>query len=745
MIKTVFYITLFVNLIFLNPSEYIWPTDASKTVTAFFGEMRPHRYHTGIDIRTYGQNGKKVYAITDGYIYRINVSYEKYGNVLYLKHNDGNISVYAHLNNFNPEIQKIVEQLQFKNNTYLIDHMLEPGLLNVSKGDIIGYTGDTGGLSGPHLHFEIRDKINRPINPLNTSLGKILIDTENPNPLSIAFIPRTNNSTIDGFNFTQEYSLKKISKEKFYLEDTIKVQNDFGIALKVSDKVNLQPFSYGIYSIDLFVDDEYHYGIEFKKTSFGQRNQIYLERNYNLFSKNKGEYYQLFKPDFQNNSFVNKKSDYSLKEYTNTHKFKIIAKDANNNETEITGYFKNEDLIKLDYDKFKLENGGWRINCKNIEEIIDFECTLSNQEASPSNTIACLKSYDKSTPYIEIIDKKSLAIYNSNKTYNTLSLTLKTLNGETRKEYILLDENKNTIEGQLSIDHIYDRLYITFTEEKFTGLIPNLVYRKNGLLYTEPMTRKDKNTLSSRSFNVNNFAMIEDISIDYKIDDYTISKKTDIETMKVYPNIFSQKMFKNSKISITHNKKTFFDTTLIYIHNYTLKNTESIVSPFYIGPNSVPLNKPLEFSLNLFNTKNIDHCVLSRYDDGKWAPLHTKRDNAKTISSNIREGGIIGVLIDNKKPTINNVIPRKEATYKLNSLNEFEIFLKDDFSGVNYTDGVIFKLNGKDVLTGFNIYQKKLLIARVKDYLEIGKNEYSLTVWDNANNKNEIKGHFYIK
>ena len=55
------------------------------------------------------------------------------------------------------------------------------------------------------------------------------------------------------------------------------------------------------------------------------------------------------------------------------------------------------------------------------------------------------------------------------------------------------------------------------------------------------------------------------------------------------------------------------------------------------------------------------------------------------------------------------------------------------------------KLNGKDVLTGFNQYQKKLLIARVKDYLEIGKNEYSLTVWDNANNKNEIKGHFYIK
>ena len=73
--------------------------------------------------------------------------------------------------------------------------------------------------------------------------------------------------------------MKKISKEKFYLEDTIKIQNNFGIALNVSDKVNSQPFNYGIYSIDLFVDDEYHYGVEFKKTSFGQRNQIYLEHH----------------------------------------------------------------------------------------------------------------------------------------------------------------------------------------------------------------------------------------------------------------------------------------------------------------------------------------------------------------------------------------------------------------------------------------------------------------------------------
>ena len=99
----------------------------------------------------------------------------RYLILLYIKHNDGNISLYAHLSKFNPFIQRVVEELQIKQNSYLIDHLLEPELINVSKGDIIGYTGDTGGLSGPHLHFEIRDEVNRPLNPLKTNLGKFLL------------------------------------------------------------------------------------------------------------------------------------------------------------------------------------------------------------------------------------------------------------------------------------------------------------------------------------------------------------------------------------------------------------------------------------------------------------------------------------------------------------------------------------------------------------------------------------------
>ena len=217
--------------------------------------------------------------------------------------------------------------------------------------------------------------------------------------------------------------------------------------------------------------------------------------------------------------------------------------------------------------------------------------------------------------------------------------------------------------------------------------------------------------------------------------------------MLTYPSQFSQKSFKDGQVLITHDKETFFDTTLVYLLDYKINDNQSIVSPFYIGPNSVPFNNPLRFSFNVFNNQETKHLVLSSYDINKseWEPLTTKRKDSKIISSEIKQGSIIGILPDKKPPKIDNIIPRNNATYDLSSFDDFEIVISDDFSGVNHDSGITLKLNGKTLLTGFNLYQEKVLITRVKDYLEIGQNNYHFIVWDNANNKSEIKGKFFIK
>ncbi|UCE08247.1 MAG: M23 family peptidase, partial [bacterium] len=77
--------------------DYLWPTDASQYLTSSFAEYRPGHFHAGIDIKTWGRIGHKVFAIRDGYIMRIGVSPFGYGKVLYQKLDTGVIAVYAHL------------------------------------------------------------------------------------------------------------------------------------------------------------------------------------------------------------------------------------------------------------------------------------------------------------------------------------------------------------------------------------------------------------------------------------------------------------------------------------------------------------------------------------------------------------------------------------------------------------------------------------------------------------------------
>ena len=68
-------------------NDYLWPTNTSNSITTLFGEKRSRRFHAGIDVRTFGKIGDKVFAIESGYISRIRISSDGYGKALYLKLN----------------------------------------------------------------------------------------------------------------------------------------------------------------------------------------------------------------------------------------------------------------------------------------------------------------------------------------------------------------------------------------------------------------------------------------------------------------------------------------------------------------------------------------------------------------------------------------------------------------------------------------------------------------------------------
>ena len=85
------------------------PLDIPLVLSGTFAELRGNHFHGGIDIKTQGRSGLKIYSVAEGYISRIAVSPYGYGNALYIRHPEGYTSVYGHLNAFAPEIEQWVE------------------------------------------------------------------------------------------------------------------------------------------------------------------------------------------------------------------------------------------------------------------------------------------------------------------------------------------------------------------------------------------------------------------------------------------------------------------------------------------------------------------------------------------------------------------------------------------------------------------------------------------------------------
>ena len=131
-----------------------------------FGELRSNHFHSGLDIKTQQREGLNVLTSADGYVSRIRVSHWGYGKALYVTHPNGYTTVYAHLKKFSTKIEAYLKKEQYKKESFEIQLYPKKGALQLSKGEIIAYTGSTGGFVSPHLHFEIRDKKSNPINPM---------------------------------------------------------------------------------------------------------------------------------------------------------------------------------------------------------------------------------------------------------------------------------------------------------------------------------------------------------------------------------------------------------------------------------------------------------------------------------------------------------------------------------------------------------------------------------------------------
>ena len=713
-------INIFLSIIYTD--DYIWPNDYDGNITATFSEPRARRFHAGIDVRTFGEIGSNLYAIDSGHIHRIKISPNSYGKAIYLKLNDdNNIILYSHLNHFNNQIENLVDQLHQEYQSSFFDHTLtQEQYIKINQGDIIGYTGDTGSLSGPHLHFEIRNQNNEPINPLDYYKIK---DSTPPLAKSITIIPLSDKTWINGIQDYTNFKLQKINSNKYVLQDTISVIGEFGIALETYDLIDDLSFKYGIYKIDLLLDNVLTYSIQFDNYSFSEDHLIYAAIDYALLQKDNISH-RLFNATNDDLSFIKSTNKGKLIVDERTHNIVINIHDINNNITQIQGVLVGKILNNINIE----------MNNKNTiiktDELFDSEIFLN-----------VTSKYDGIENYISNFTKltdRNFKINNYNEKLNIIEYYIKDKSGIKSKKSFFSPNNQNPydIKGNIYTKHLDSGLIIEFHEKEFSGYIPKLEITSNGIIKNHLLYRKEKNILSSKIINlkkIEKIAIIYDTQPEIVFNEYFTT---------LFPEYENEIEFNKYNIKLTEN--SFYNEMLIICSNnksYNFnKKLSNISDPITINPNEIPFKKAIQLEYNILDCNNCGFYKFSDNDE-KWNYINTIYNSDK-ITTNITNGGTFCILQELEKPNITNLSPAINSTYKKTNLKKIKFNVEDILSGVD-PYSIKIKIDGNELFFDYIKY-RNLISAKLNQSLNIGKHTIEIIVSDKVNNKNIINGEFII-
>jgi murein DD-endopeptidase MepM/ murein hydrolase activator NlpD len=351
--------TLFQNPIFAQifpaknyPQGYFtWPVKAKIALAANFGELRPNHYHMGLDCKTDQRENMPIIAAAEGYIAKVKIEPYGFGRCIYINHPNGLTTLYAHLNDFYPVLEKYVTEQQYELKNWKVFIDIPPHLFPVSKGQFIAQSGNTGGSQGPHLHFEIRDtKTDKVLNPLLFDFP--VTDNIPPDVLRLAIYDR-NKSTYE----QTPTLLSLIKKNGVYAPANSSIQfksDKVSFAITSYDRYTGSTNKNGIYESILYDNNSAIVGFQLDSISYDETRTLNAHIDYKLHN-NGGSYVQHLSrlPGFTEGVYKEVSGDGVIDLSDELpHEIKIIVKDANGNQsivkfnitgTQITTAQKNND------------------------------------------------------------------------------------------------------------------------------------------------------------------------------------------------------------------------------------------------------------------------------------------------------------------------------------------------------------------------------------------------------------------
>ena len=778
---------LLVVLLFMplmsGAQTYLWPTDASRVMTSSFGEYRPGHFHAGIDFSTWGQTGYRVVAIGDGYISRISVSPYGYGRAIYLKLDSGETVVYGHLSKFNSKIERIVEFEQRRKGLFSIQKYFERNELCFKAGDLLAYTGQTG-VGVPHLHFEMRDAANRPINPLLK--GYEIADSKTPIVTGVSFTPLDGFSQINGDYKPIVVRPKFQTSGHYVLSKPIVISGNVGLGVSAYDQADGASNRVGVYLLELFVNETLVFSSKYDRFSYDVTSHLVLDRDFRLEARGYGRFYKLYR-DLGNKvdlyscnqplcgalSFTERKASPEANKFDSLTMFsegahQLIVKlwDFSGNLTTVEGTIIASkvplvELVLLHQPQTESMLG--EVHTSDGQILSRANVDVSRNGGSTWYPIANL-TRDAGGGSLSYADSSSIEssftfpikMTNSNTGSTLLRVTAQNLAGvQSHPTYAVFHYNDSLAYEELrfELDKDYYDNYVRFDIKTSVPVLntPVLQYwEADRRTKTAPVHQIDlQRFVSSLPLNPGQTG-----AIPLEISARDLQGRQSFQKQALHLNavpLGAKRRVRSDdgQCQVEFTATSLFRDMYVRIFSEPAQGTdrfEVATRSYIIEPRDVPMNKGAWVRIK-YNPADPDPSKLGIYfwkPTKGWRFLDNKRDAVlSAISGRVKSFGTYTLVRDTTPPQILSLQPASGSRQSLRTPT-LKAKFRDELSGISGEDNMILRLDGVRVIAEYDPEQL-LLFYKVGQSLSSGQHQVSLLVRDRCGNEAQRTHTFWVE